>query len=104
MTNPILDLLTAGQNLIRDPQHWTQKAFARTKEGHAVNELEPKAVCFCTLGALFKANQGGSGQTCEDAFRILHQVIPPGGIPMFNDNHTHAEVMAAFDRARELAA
>jgi len=106
MTSP-LSLLTEAQELIRDPVHWTQEAYYRNAEGEppqddSPNFLDPKAVCFCSLGALNRMGVSYPLRTRALAVQLLQEVMGTT-IPHFNDSRTHADVMLAFDRARKLA-
>jgi hypothetical protein len=103
-----LELLTAAQNLIRDPEHWTKGSFARNVLGDSVSVFDDRARCFCSFGALDKA-MGTTKYTplIQKAEAYLHDasdVLGDGrGVSGFNDNHTHTEVMTWWDKARELA-
>lgn len=89
-------ILKDARALIADEKNWTQDKVARDRRGYSVSPESRRAVCFCAIGALRK--------TCVDddsliyARDVLRDVakIP---ITEFNDTHTHAEVIALFDRA-----
>lgn len=91
------EILRKARALIKDPKNWTQKACARDKYGYEVDVDSREAYCFCTIGAIAKV----SGRSTDgDARNALRDII--GGrrsIANFNDEHTHAEVLALFDRA-----
>lgn len=102
-----LDILTKAQDLIRDPKNWTKGTYAREEGGHPVAVDEPSAVCFCSIGALVKVLDGD-----PDNLRMARGCLVSAvrdsdpdinGIAEFNDHHTHEEVMAVWDNARELA-
>lgn len=95
------EVLTKAQDLIRDPKNWTQGQYARQKYGAPVSPLHKGAVCFCSHGAMIKIQPEATNQRI--AARILLRNCMEFSIADFNDSHTHAEVMNAFDRARELA-
>jgi hypothetical protein len=103
----VLDLLTRAQNLIRDPNNWTQDFIARDKIGRPVNVTDPDAVCFCSLGALARAEPDPEARAKAKIY--LHDAVDHltggWGIATFNDREgrTHEEVMAMWDKARELA-
>jgi hypothetical protein len=97
--------LTAAQELIRDPQNWTKNAYARFANGRETSNLDD-ACKWCSIGAVLKV----MGQTvaAEELveFDYLGRAINDtkfGGVPDFNDSHSHSEVMWMFDKARELA-
>ncbi|KQS84277.1 hypothetical protein [Rhizobium sp. Leaf383] len=103
MRNP-LEILTQAQNLIRDPNHWTQGAYARNEHGHSLMIDDDGVTCFCSLGALRKA---ANSDLYPPGFSYLQaaarQLDDSPNLVDFNDEHTHAEVMALWDKARELA-
>ena len=85
---------------------WTQGVFARDAGGRCVSPMSPDACCFCMMGAVERIASGTySGDTLisclEDALGV-HDAI---GITSFNDDfkRTQPQVLAAFDKAIELA-
>ena len=49
-------LLEATRELIREPEHWTQHAYARVRPGgRDVQPTNPMATCWCIAGAKIKA-------------------------------------------------
>lgn len=94
------DILRAAKELINTPERWTKGCLARTQQGDPTIVDDPDAVCFCMLGALAKVSQGQNHYTGEILYEELEEPISN-----FNDdeNTTHADVMAAFDRAIKLA-
>jgi hypothetical protein len=98
--NTPLEVLTTGRELLADPKNWTKGWFARTKDGSTTHPDDPKAVCFCSIGAVGKTTPGQI-KLRRDVINLLDQVT--GGIVQFNDNSTHAEVLAVWDKAIELA-
>lgn len=116
MTQKISEVLKAARELITDPKRWTQGWFARTIQDGQVGPEHKFAVCFCSLGALYKAEPGlwqleedgdGDGQeTTSDAIEFLQKFCDGHhgmDIAMFNDNRTHKEVLELFDKAIEEA-
>lgn len=99
------EILTKAQDLIRDPKNWTQGAYARTAIGTPVLSRDEDAVCFCSLGAISKAAKDARLSVNTKSFlrTAIRDRCEYASIDTFNDNHTHAEVMSAFDRARDLA-
>jgi hypothetical protein len=90
------EILTAARELISAPERWTQEAFARDAGGNSCSEKLERAVCFCSWGAFHRA---GYSIIAEHFLRSEMDGMPG----RFNDTHTHAEVLAAFDRAIEAA-
>jgi len=98
----VYELLTKAQSLISDPSHWTKGTFARNKDGEPRMDDEADATCWCSMGALRKVTSAGITQEYPRAIIILSQAADEH-IVKFNDSHTHAEVMAVWDKARDLA-
>jgi hypothetical protein len=89
------EILTAARELISVPERWTQKVLARDECGEVCEPTEDKAVCFCSYGALMKIE--GSEEIGNAEIFLRDQMSGSPG--EFNDTHTHARVIEAFDRA-----
>ncbi len=92
--------LKDARKLIEKPENWTQGAAARAKDGGETYCEGVYAVCFCAVGAIRRSEPGGCWGLLRAA-DYLRDVC--ANIPEFNDNHTHAEVLAKFDEAIVLA-
>lgn len=57
------EVLDSAIELIADPSRWTQKAHARDEQGRNVKPRDPRAVCWCGIGALAK---------CSNVYGIVH--------------------------------
>jgi hypothetical protein len=92
-------ILVAARALIEHPEAWTKGEYARDKKGNRVSPSSRKAACWCARGAILRAAAGNipAGFRAHDR---LWAVIR-GSITRWNDapERTHAEVLAAFDRA-----
>jgi hypothetical protein len=103
----ILNSLRASRDLIKDPNHWTQEAYARNEYGDVREAEADDAVRFCSMGALDRqpsvymkfANRDGVIQRWRPIHFLNWAKAFNEGITTFNDKHTHAEVMAAWDAA-----
>lgn len=106
----VLEALVKGRKLISDEERWTTGASARDVNGNNVPSVDPTATCWCTIGAIGKiVFSDGDVNTCQEtifsgAIRSLEAHVPYqkfGGrmIAPFNDTHTHAEVLAVWDKA-----
>ncbi len=95
------EILTEARSLITDPDNWTQGSYAKDAEGVAVSIWSNKATCWCALGALYSFNEDALLDIPADTLNTLRPHILSQGIVTFNDNHTHEEVLAAFDKAIE---
>ena len=89
------EILIAARALIDTPEKWTQFESARNINGVGCHPRSPDAVCFCTLGAIDRACQDDLND--YKALQTLQSIV--GMVANFNDSHTHAEVLAAFDEA-----
>jgi hypothetical protein len=105
-------ILTLAQEVIRDPDHWTQNMLARNADGRGADVTSFAAVSFCSAGAIMRAlgqDVFGSSRFQELwAHLCAHPLLSgPGSRYMcpadYNNRHNHAEVMAMFDFAREHA-
>ncbi|MXN46085.1 hypothetical protein GR138_12880 [Shinella kummerowiae] len=103
MTSP-QEALQKARELISDPKRWTQEAYARDTDGvDNVNcgsdHIPEDSVCFCSIGAIAKAYGCNiSAAECSTAFKLLEAGLDDE-VGVYNDSHTHAEVLAAFDLA-----
>lgn len=96
------EILIEAKKKINTPEKWTAGTLARDEAGCAVAFGSESAVCFCSMGAL-------EVEFCEKdiprlywfpCINALNNSIPVGGgIAIFNDTHTHKEVMEVWDRA-----
>lgn len=120
------EYLIAAKAVISNPDNWTKGYYAMTRPIRDVNERnlddylevgDPKAVCFCSMGALAKVAYGVSGSewsydkeimaVFDQVTTILGETAGPASLTgvndvvAFNDRRetTHEDVMALFDRA-----
>ena len=97
-----LETLKAARQLISDPAKWTQGKGARMFNLKPVFARDPAAVCWCSMGAIYKQCTDQDRSTSDFAFSVLDKKCwNLHGISAvnFNDTHTHAEVLALFDAA-----
>ncbi len=98
-----LEALVKARELLSDPAHWARGVMARNAEGDEVWAGADTATCWCAMGAL--------GRVCPSieargpALHLLALSVGDCDIADFNDDSdtTHANLMAAFDHAIELA-
>lgn len=76
--------------LIAKPENWCKFYDAKNSMGHSVPFDDKSAVMFCIIGAIFKCYPEAKGLT--DARTKI--CLNTSGPRMFNDTHTHAEVLA----------
>lgn len=87
--------LLAIRAKIDTPEKWTQGSYARDAEGRDVRSNSEKACRFCAMGAVLSLRLSPERNLNAEQY-LIGQMLRPYGIPAFNDNHTHAEVMALF--------
>jgi hypothetical protein len=113
MERKVSEILINAKKLIEKKENWTTMYSARDMNGFSVSSRSASAHSFCSLGAIERV--------CDDfmyagpqkkAASYLHKAEKRlfagpfmfiGSVSCFNDNHTHAEVMAMWDKAIELA-
>lgn len=100
----LADTLRDARALIDTPEKWTQRTIARDADGRTVPAVSSEAVCFCAEGALVRASNDSGWTTLA---RVMLRAVLPDDLPVhvWNDarERTHADVLAAFDRAIEAA-
>lgn len=86
-------------------QGWTQHVSAADAEGMEVDKFHPAAACFCLYGAFDRAFSTAPLEDSEFAWMHLKDAIADPQPIGWNDRfgRTQAEVLAAFDKAIELA-
>ena len=98
-----VELLTASRDLISEPERWTQDAYARDIHGEPTDAVGDGAVCWCATGALWSAGHDHNGKhfydLYEDAVGELTQAAGRKSLVLYNDGHTHNQVLALFDEA-----
>lgn len=101
---PVEKHLRRLKKKIQNPKHWTQGAYARDKHGNYVYKRSKEAVCWCLVGAqlvtALRVNQTGIAgyalyELIGNATYMWHEEGQRRAI--FNDNHTHGEVMELLD-------
>lgn len=94
--------IIAARKRIENPENWTQRVFARNKDGDplcihpmCIHDPGKEAFSFCASAALLLEGVQGA----SDVFWTLTALLPHQSLSDFNDSHTHEEVLALFDRA-----
>jgi hypothetical protein len=90
------EVLVEARRLIEKPEHWTKDEDARDLHGLPVDPLDDDAARWCIGGAIRRIG-GGSGT--PEVYDVIRAVISDEFISRFNDEHTHVEVLALFDKA-----
>lgn len=98
--NATLKTLKSARALIADPAHWTKGELARDANDDPIRISSLNACKFCSLGALSRA-VGVEDFWDTGAFvasrQALMATINGETVWVYNDNHTHAEVLKLFD-------
>lgn len=104
MSTKVSEFLIEAKKLIEDESTWTKEFFAKTKTGSFIDSNSDQAVCFCSIGALLRVR--GRRKSCGAALPGLQgmaefelNVVMGGNVAVYNDDHDHATVMAALDKA-----
>jgi len=90
------EILIAARALIAEEKSWCQGALARNAAGVATTPYRPGAVAFCSVSAIDLI--GGLTESVHDAYAAL-ALFCDDRPTVFNDSHTHAEVLDAYDKA-----
>ena len=93
------EILIAAKALIDEPGKWTQGTYARNSDMEEVDSYSEDAVCFCSIGAIYRITPH---IVSREGIGYLRSAMGPS-VVVFNDTHPHAEVMQMWDRAIELA-
>jgi len=103
------EILIAARAKIERPQDWIQGRFALSSLQNQVKPNSRRASCWCALGAIAAITREDPNDVNDEVYWLLHRAM---GLPdnvmavaIWNDapGRTHAEVLAAFDRAIEAA-
>lgn len=97
-------ILSDAHDLIEDEESWCQGHFAKTGQNGVLCAPEgDDAECWCAVGAIQRAGlrRGADLDTIKAAALLLQANIGHMSITKFNDNHTHAEVLARFEQTLE---
>lgn len=96
-------LLTEAKSLITLPEHWTQGALIRDKDGHRYidPDYDGTAFSFCAYGAMTYIAGTQFDPALGTAADIFRMVLGNSGIGPFNDapHRSHIEILSAFDEA-----
>lgn len=103
-----LVILIASRAILENPERWCQDDFARDAQRKSVKPRDSSAARWCSLGALTCASAPFDSTLQEEAEEYLGYAAGlefEETIEDWNDSthRTHAEVLAAFDKAIEQA-
>lgn len=100
MDNKQLNEIFRSARELSDPAKWTTGCYARNKDGKKVDPVDPTAVTFCVLGACRHVGKVDSDRYFTND--LLNAIPDCGTIYVFNDTHTHREVLNLLDKAISL--
>jgi hypothetical protein len=105
MTPPVVRILRQAKDLIGTPERWTRYSAAIDADGNTCSITSSLAVSWCAFGAVTKIGKEADDSYRSRAILCLDAAAGRayGSAPALNDNASHAEVMAMFDRAIEIA-
>jgi hypothetical protein len=89
-----LETLKAARKKIEDPAHWIQNEICDGPKPWSAESSK-----WCAIGAITSVMGTYTESPAEEILRSVMGGVKPTGIGDFNDTHTHAEVLAAFDAA-----
>ena len=95
-------VIARAYELIENPAHWTQHAYARTSTGRKCPAISDRADRFCILGAIDRAASEVSPPNAYIAYREAINFLQSSSVeivPFVNDNRGHAAVLALFKSA-----
>ena len=97
-----LELLRGARNLLRAKKRWAQHYYAFDAQHKQVDCASPDAVCFCAFGALLRVGKWGDAYV---ALGVLGEANNISNTIVYNDapERTHAEILAAFNKAIKFA-
>jgi hypothetical protein len=113
MNHRPVDVLKQAKKIISDPAHWTQRSFARNKDGKVAVVASSDAISFCALGAMRRASYElgyplPAGHFLYEAPMTAIKLLEQAALNLYrtpisnvNDNFGYKEVMKCFDRAIE---
>ncbi len=95
----VLTTLRAARKLIEHEENWTTEVYARDKLGETVSFTDDQACCWCASGAVYAIDDywDEHNDALEELRISCNECYGDRYIAAFNDNHTHAEVLALFD-------
>lgn len=93
-----IDVLKAARDLISDRSRWTTGDFAKDADGLPVPAASPDAVCWCSVGAIYKAADE-RGVKRPKVYDALHAAAKPRIPWMINDHDGHKAALALLDLA-----
>lgn len=100
MTPSTAALARRVRALLAEPERWTQTYLARDANGVGVNTRDPRAACWCLMGAISHVLNCEVGKAVEHPLWWDLTELTGTGPAAWNDapGRTHADVLALLDR------
>ncbi len=98
-----VQILKEARALIANEKNWTQGEYALAENGRPQLCPNQFSKCFCSVGAVSRAMRLHPTEAGKSG--VMEKFIKAAGLSNvrelveFNDSHTHAVVLALFDRA-----
>jgi hypothetical protein len=94
-------IIARALEIISDESKWTRGSMARMADGTACACLDPLAVRFCAVGALYRAagellSSNGFDRALEAEHLVLAASNELNGLPSINDVEGRSAVIAMF--------
>lgn len=86
-----INILKRARELIKDRKNWCQFSAIISKGADG-------SFAYCALGALNRISSASFYEIGVAGNELRKDPEVKGSIAIFNDTHTHAEVLALFDR------
>lgn len=98
-----VQILKEIRDVIKDPEHWTQGAWAEDKWGGTVSVQQGEASKFCLIGACNRvewnhAGEEGMATNALIARNALRETLEHGTLIVYNDTHGHQDVLDLIDK------
>lgn len=97
--------LQAARLLIDDGECWTSHAMAREdQKSRGIPPRHPAAACWCAAGAIIATDPWNPGSLTQTFNDTLTSVGGMGAVTIYNDIHSHAQVLHWLDIRIKLVA
>lgn len=106
MNNDAVTILRKAKKLISNPKRWCKNGGnASDSNGRLTDALNTHAVAWCVYGAVLKVDRNVlAGDSVEKLLRKACEKVTKEHslVSLYNDTHTHEEVMHLLDVAIQL--
>ncbi len=106
----ISEILKNARDLISNKENWCRGSFAKDAGGNDIFYGSKEATQFCMIGAFQKQNTSFLQKVSDDCLLYIcrniniHSYINMmKNLSIFNDSHSHEEVIEVYNKAISLA-